>query len=515
MTRGVRTLLLLVALAPGGVCADVLVSEVAWMGTTDSASDEWIELHNAGSATVDLAGWRLVADDETPTIELAGSLAAGAYATLERTDDASAPDVGALLVYTGGLANDGERLRLLDASGALVDTVDGRDSWAIGGDNESKDTVQRRDGVWVTGHPTPGRAAPSGARAPAAPATAAAEPDERSSRRTVDAEVDPTVLSGQRDEPIILRDEKRRWSEVSLSIPEAVTAGTPFVMRARVRDEDGDDRTRLTQVRWSTGDGARYAGSRVRHRYLKEGSYVVHVTIERRHLGEVHRHEEKRVIAAREATVAIEELGAGYVVLTNTGEHELDLSHWHVVGGGGFATLPPHTYLLPGAATAVALETHEDVRTAAIVSPDRVVVARFPEAATTHASGRVTHLAAERSPARSPAPREPAPPPATDAASPDPTTSTRVAPSAPHTAQLAGVAQASGGQDDVPFDSTFWYWALLLTIGVASAGILVVPGARQGSTSHAAQGADEAVREEETFPAAEEFTLIEEKDERT
>ncbi len=42
---------------------DVIVSEIAWMGTTGSINDEWLELANNTAGDIDLAGWRLVASD--------------------------------------------------------------------------------------------------------------------------------------------------------------------------------------------------------------------------------------------------------------------------------------------------------------------------------------------------------------------------------------------------------------------------------------------------------------------
>ncbi len=39
---------------------DVVVSEVAWMGTTTDANDEWLELYNNTAADIDMNGWRLV-----------------------------------------------------------------------------------------------------------------------------------------------------------------------------------------------------------------------------------------------------------------------------------------------------------------------------------------------------------------------------------------------------------------------------------------------------------------------
>jgi hypothetical protein len=51
---------------------DVVISEIAWMGTTNSANDEWIELFNNTSSDVDLAGWQLIRSDGAPIILLSG-----------------------------------------------------------------------------------------------------------------------------------------------------------------------------------------------------------------------------------------------------------------------------------------------------------------------------------------------------------------------------------------------------------------------------------------------------------
>jgi hypothetical protein len=86
---GLLTLAVLTAQASSTVTPqasdrDVVLSEIAWKGTTASSSDEWIELHNKTSCTVDLSGWTLCAADGTPCIGLAGSIPAVAYFILER-----------------------------------------------------------------------------------------------------------------------------------------------------------------------------------------------------------------------------------------------------------------------------------------------------------------------------------------------------------------------------------------------------------------------------------------------
>ena len=83
--------LFLLALLPSAAYTqstrDVVISEIAWMGTTTSSTDEWIELYNNTGSAIDLTNWTLAAADGTPTITLAGTIPAGGHFLLERTDD--------------------------------------------------------------------------------------------------------------------------------------------------------------------------------------------------------------------------------------------------------------------------------------------------------------------------------------------------------------------------------------------------------------------------------------------
>lgn len=124
----------------GAVTAgDVVINEIAWMGSTADTADEWIELYNNRNTRIDLTGWRLYAADGSPSIDLSGSIGGQGFYLLERGDDGSVPEVGANLVYTGALGNTGEVLYLADANGNLVDTVN---AW-YAGDVASKATMER------------------------------------------------------------------------------------------------------------------------------------------------------------------------------------------------------------------------------------------------------------------------------------------------------------------------------------------------------------------------------------
>lgn len=133
----------------------VLINEVAWAGTEASASDEWIELLNPGPDAVDLTGWRLI-DGQDIDILLQGELEPYAFYLLERTDDSTIIDVQADLTYRGSLSNEGDRLSLIDPSGAVVDTAnaDGG-AWPAGKASPAYSTMERlggddRPGNWRT-----------------------------------------------------------------------------------------------------------------------------------------------------------------------------------------------------------------------------------------------------------------------------------------------------------------------------------------------------------------------------
>lgn len=130
----------LYAASPG----DIVVNEIAWMGTTASTSNEWIELYNNTASAVSLTGWTLKAADNTPSVTLSGSIGAYGYYLLERTDDDSVPGITADKIYTGAMVDTGEQLVLRDGANTVIDTANQIGSW-FAGTTTGRATMSRTD----------------------------------------------------------------------------------------------------------------------------------------------------------------------------------------------------------------------------------------------------------------------------------------------------------------------------------------------------------------------------------
>lgn len=125
--------------APGAI----VINEVAWAGSADSASDEWIELYNTTGSAVDLTGWT-IEDDGSTSYALSGSIAANSYFLIEDNEAAVNPYVADVLVNLS-LANSGDSLVLKDETGAVIDTVNGSGGAWAAGDSGTNASMERID----------------------------------------------------------------------------------------------------------------------------------------------------------------------------------------------------------------------------------------------------------------------------------------------------------------------------------------------------------------------------------
>jgi hypothetical protein len=121
----------------------VVINEIAWMGTATSTNDEWMELYNNSDSEIDLSGWVLRSQSDSPNINLSDNISAGGYYLLERTNDNVVTDITADKIFTGAINNPCEVFELIDNLGNVVDkTACNGEQWPAG-NNGTKSSMER------------------------------------------------------------------------------------------------------------------------------------------------------------------------------------------------------------------------------------------------------------------------------------------------------------------------------------------------------------------------------------
>lgn len=130
----------------------VIINEIAWMGSTRSASDEWLELKNTSALEIDISGWSLINADEDISVKIAEGtkLAPGKFYLLERSDDDSVPNIKADAFFSGNISNSNESIRLLTADCQIADESAALPSWSAGNSQARKTMERKSDLSWIT-----------------------------------------------------------------------------------------------------------------------------------------------------------------------------------------------------------------------------------------------------------------------------------------------------------------------------------------------------------------------------
>ena len=132
----------------------VVINEIMWMGSTQSSSDEWIELKNITEEDIDLTGWSIDgAGSSLSAITIAsGVIPANGFFLISNYDSSGSAisDGIAINVVVPGvsLANGGEQLTLKDPASNMIDQTP-IGAWEDGNNNDSpvdqRNSMERND----------------------------------------------------------------------------------------------------------------------------------------------------------------------------------------------------------------------------------------------------------------------------------------------------------------------------------------------------------------------------------
>lgn len=125
----------------GATHLEARINEVAWMGSENDATREWIELKNISPNVISLSGWELL--DKSGRIDMQfganTSILPNNFLVLSRGRE-----------FTGTINNSDETLSLFDGSCVLVDIVSANPSWPSGDTKSGKTAERGEDFSWHT-----------------------------------------------------------------------------------------------------------------------------------------------------------------------------------------------------------------------------------------------------------------------------------------------------------------------------------------------------------------------------
>jgi hypothetical protein len=315
------------------VHAEVVINEIAWMGTTNSTNDEWIELHNNGSSSVSLEGWSLVASDGSPNISLSGTISAGGYVLLERTDDNVVPGVTALVIYSGALSNTGEYLKLKNNTDVVIDEINNQSGW-IKGDSVTKHTMQRSGSTWITAAPTPGLVnAATDSTASSGSGTGTGTGSGTTGTGTSGSGSGSTSTTSSNtdtaDTVVVYKDPTYT---ARMILPDMIFTASPATINAVIM-RDNKYKLISGKYQWSMGDGTNYLfyeNKPFTHTYKHAGTYIVQLKYYMSSMSELPSTLHRKTITVIPDAVYVESVSGGSVTLKNYSTDTVELKNWQL-----------------------------------------------------------------------------------------------------------------------------------------------------------------------------------------
>ncbi|MEK7228341.1 MAG: lamin tail domain-containing protein [Patescibacteria group bacterium] len=326
MNRFVALSIAIVLLSTSIVHANIRMTEIAWMGTSESSFCEWFELYNDGTDSVNLSGWKLYEDGGSQVVfTMTTPITSQGYLLIERTTPSCPDPVPSVSDEAGsfsgsGLSNTGENLVLKDEEGATIQTLDYSSGWPAG-DATTKETMQWDGSGWVTAVATPKASTQGGGGGGSSP----------SELQSGTAWVTP-----------------KQKPHIELSVPRTIYATVASEYSQKVFLEYGEAYNGV--FLWNMGDGTVYRNNtpkEVIHTYKYPAVYTItfayyQTPYDNKPL--LFESQEHTVILP---TVSLRTISGKGFEFTNSGSVPIDISKWMIILSDTTVQLPPFTIIAP------------------------------------------------------------------------------------------------------------------------------------------------------------------------
>lgn len=356
-------LLFVLFLLPIFARAEVIISEVAWMGSENSQFEEWIELQNTGSESVSLSGWKIYeAGGSTTLFSLSGNISAGEYLLVCRTTASITSPLSGTCDLNGafggsGLSNSGEHLVLKDGVPSTIQNLDftgGPGNWKGFGNATTKETMQWNGSIWITASPTPG--AQNASFDSGSTGNQGTDGGDDQEADDDDGDEDDDDNSSSSNSSTTSKKSTPTYTKKIVEIKvvdTSVPVGSPVKFSLNTRDLKGAN-IRRGHFAWNMGDGTErlfYENKKFEHIYDHTGTYTVFLRYYPTYFEGIEPEiVDKITVDITEGGVSISKIHLdGSVEIKNNSNQELDISGWRLQDSVGKSfTIPEGTYLAGG-----------------------------------------------------------------------------------------------------------------------------------------------------------------------
>lgn len=324
MKKYLTYLLIILFLFPVCSRAQVIINEIMYNPGTGVSSNEWIELKNNGSETVDISGWGIFEGNSLKKFSNpsgATVIEPDGFAIIKKNSgDFSFSFSGAIFTSTFSLNNDKDVLSLRDENEVEIHSASYTSSYGASGDGNS---LQWNGSDWFAAPPTPGAA------------------NNESSGEILGAStnLESSSSGGSSASSVSITSSDGGKLEVSAGGDRLTSPGSPVVFQAVIKKNTTQGKPDLS---WSFGDGYVGEGNRASHTYKHPGDYVVVLSAK---VGEVYSISRVKV-KVTESNVSLLE-AEDYIEISNNSSSEINLFQWKLTSHGKGFIFQPDTIILP------------------------------------------------------------------------------------------------------------------------------------------------------------------------
>ena len=317
--------------------ASVYISEIMYDIDGSDDKKEWIEIYNDNAGEINLKDWRFYDGsnhilNEPPANGGRGSLVLPAYSYAILSSDATTTVAnspaysGAVIDTVMSLGNTSETLKIIDASGAIIDAVSYNSSMGANGDGNS---LQKINGVWSAKSPTFGYINASSAQS----SSSSSQESQSSSANSSSSSVSENIASGS-----IAYNYKNEQISAIAGEHKTAVAGADVVLEGNAL---GFKKEPLENARylWTPGDGSSKEGKNIRHIYKYPGNYIAVLNVSS---GNISASDRINIKVIPNELIIIETKNE-FIKLKNKSGVILDVSGWFLKVGGAIFKFPDYS----------------------------------------------------------------------------------------------------------------------------------------------------------------------------